>query len=813
MSPEQASGSDMIDRRSDIYSLGCVLYEMLSGQPPFTGTNPQAIVARHLSERPPSIRVVRPSVPLEVEAVIERSLEKVPADRFDTATQLDQHLAGIGQGPVAVRYREEAGVRSLATRTTMVVAGMIAVIAATVVVARSLRMSDVSDVGVDIPGVLGLAVFPFRTSDENVAQWSEALPDFLATALDGTVGIRVSDPWSLWHSLRAPPDARARNPDPADAARLAARAGATQFVLGSIVRGADAFNLNIRIYSTEDAETLYSAAFQAPLDNVLAITQDLAAHIITSALESDTTLHIPALEHSATTSADALKAYLDARESMRRGLISSANSLIDRSLDLDSTFALALVEATVIKSWVQYVEGRLVPDLLSIAERAVAHSESLGERNRQRARTVLASIRTDGVAAAEASERILQHDSTDLEAWASLAYSHQAYGWQYGKRLKDAIVAAEHVVSLDSTYVPGLVVRAELAAASSDSGDMRQQLTRLHLADTTNALVRGAMLGLRSILEEESTFAVTASQLANVSLEVWITSYRMVRVANPGRAERLAELLERAGRPGLPYSSAIRARALLLLTQGRFRTIDSMLVAGAFQNQEFEWTLERIMVAASVAGLVSPRVVTRAVESLTASIPLDSAVAYLESKPVLRTGWVLAAYSATNGDTVVAKRWHSVFGEFPVGGPQRDYRRSIQLDIESRLAERVPDLERALDLAQQAYDLWTIHSSNALEDQPEPGMRFHLASLLRENSREDDAASIFRSLTPPVTWLGFYTALAWLELGELVERSGDLLSSAHLYRMARDIWEQGRLDVSVPAERAAAGMRRVTAPH
>jgi hypothetical protein len=237
-----------------------------------------------------------------------------------------------------------------------------------------------------------------------------------------------------------------------------------------------------------------------------------------------------------------------------------------------------------------------------------------------------------------------------------------------------------------------------------------------------------------------------------------------------------------------------------------------MLVAGVFQNREFEWTLERIMVAASVAGLVSPSVVTRAVNSLTSSVPPDSAIAYLVDKPVLRTGWALAAYSATHGDTTVARRWRSVFGEFPAGGPQRDYRRSIQLDIDSRLAARAHHPEEALDLAQQALELWTIHSSNALEDQPEPAMRFHLASLLRDNRREDEAVSVFRSLTPPVTWLGFYTALAWLELGELAEQGGDLQSSARSYRMAHETWEPGGVEISTLAERAAAGLRRAAIP-
>lgn len=85
MSPEQGRSGAPLDGRSDVYSLGCVLYEMLAGTPPFTGPTSQAILARHAADPVPPLRMVCPGVPAFVELAVSKALAKSPEDRFATA--------------------------------------------------------------------------------------------------------------------------------------------------------------------------------------------------------------------------------------------------------------------------------------------------------------------------------------------------------------------------------------------------------------------------------------------------------------------------------------------------------------------------------------------------------------------------------------------------------------------------------------------------------------------------------------------------------------------------------------------------------
>ncbi|MEZ0336478.1 MAG: serine/threonine-protein kinase, partial [Gemmatimonadales bacterium] len=94
MSPEQATAASLVDGRSDIYSLGCVIYEMIAGRMAFAGPSLKSVLTQHLTVDPPLVHISRPDVPATVIAVVRRCLMKQPEDRYQTAGELAQDLRG-----------------------------------------------------------------------------------------------------------------------------------------------------------------------------------------------------------------------------------------------------------------------------------------------------------------------------------------------------------------------------------------------------------------------------------------------------------------------------------------------------------------------------------------------------------------------------------------------------------------------------------------------------------------------------------------------------------------------------------------------
>ncbi len=179
MSPEQAMAQEHVDGRADTYALGCVLYEMLAGHPPFLGTTPQEVLARHTLDPVPPLRTIRREVPPAVEHAVLRALAKSPADRFPSAAAFSEALTQVGAPPSFARLAARPAV--------FVAAGVAALVAGYLLLAR--RSATLAS---DEPG-LSIAVLEFKNvgGDSANRPFSYGMSEELSTALGKVEGLRV----------------------------------------------------------------------------------------------------------------------------------------------------------------------------------------------------------------------------------------------------------------------------------------------------------------------------------------------------------------------------------------------------------------------------------------------------------------------------------------------------------------------------------------------------------------------------------------------------------------------------------------------
>ena len=460
MSPEQAAGERALDARSDVYALGCVLYEMLAGDAPYSGPNAQAILAKRLSEPVPHVSATR-EVPPAIEQAVSRALARVPADRFATAADFQRALLGTALPRRHAASRAWVGVGAVAILLVIAIASALVV--------RSRAGSD----GAPLGAPASAAVLPFADLSEarDQAYFSDGLTDELITALSHIDGLHVAARTSSFQF-------KGSQIDLSDVRR---RLHVDAVLEGSVRRSGDRLRINAQLVSTRDGYQLWAEAYDRQLKDVFAVQEDIARAIISALRVKLGPGASGALRTRPTADLEAHDLYLKGRFAWNQRTsagMREAVRYLEQAVARDSGYALAwaaLADAYVLV--IPYAgTPRDVdwPNARTAAARALALDSALGE-----AHTALAygtMIYDWNWAAAESSFR------RAITVDPAYPTGHQWYGdflWSQG-RLDEALMQMREAQRLDPL---SLVIATELA----------QTFYLMHRLDTADVLLRGTL--------------------------------------------------------------------------------------------------------------------------------------------------------------------------------------------------------------------------------------------------------------------------------------------------------------------------------
>ncbi|MGH7499913.1 MAG: protein kinase domain-containing protein [Gemmatimonadales bacterium] len=299
MSPEQASGDQELDGRSDIYSLGCVLYEMLAGETPFNAPTVQAMIVKRFTEPARPVRALRPEVPEDVERALLRALARAPADRFAAAGQFAQALAPAASGRTPLE-----GVPTVVTAQHRTV--------------RSIGVLPFADMS--------------PTKDQDY--FCEGIAEEIINALTKIDALQVASRSSAFAFKGKNQDIRL----------VGEQLNVATVMEGSVRKAGNRIRITAQLINVTDGYHLWSERYDRDLEDVFAVQDEIAANIVKALRLVLTDEEKRAIERPRAGNVEAYEFYLRGRQcfhQFREKPLQFARRMFNRAIELDPEYALA----------------------------------------------------------------------------------------------------------------------------------------------------------------------------------------------------------------------------------------------------------------------------------------------------------------------------------------------------------------------------------------------------------------------------------------------------------------------------------------
>lgn len=727
ISPEQADGHHHADRRADVYSLGCVAYQMVAGEPPFTGPTTQAVIARHRATPAPSARVVRPELPLGVDVVIRKALAKSPADRYQSAGEFAEALTDPRKLAAAAQEARGEGVSPV--RLGILAAGLIVALAvatllwpgraldATRVVVFPMGVSPPEatseGAGIEVALMIGSALEftdPF--------QWIDGLP-LLDPALRGD-GSHLT--------------ARA-------ARRIARAAGARWFVDGTVVRRRDSVTVVVRlndaagdsVVGRTSATRLAPEAAQAGLAAINGLLPSLL-----SPGQKVADLSALADRHPA-----AVASWLQGEREYRRFNFAAALEFERKAVAADSALAVAALRGAQAASWLDELS-----EAEALSGAALRHAALLPPRMADFARGLDAYLGGRADSAVHSLRLALARSPDWTEA-------HMTLGEVY-YHLLPAFPGP-----------PDSLAMAEFALAASDTGfaPPRFHLAELAIRRMTPAEAEKVVQGFVQRVSESASSGELLRMLACVRGGRRAVDWATAAADEPVEALRTAKMLAAGGAfPGCGedgFAAVFNDDSATLGNKwGAFLGLQGLLAAEGRISD-----LKALVDSAVAAGLTDAPLlyllddladvaVTPEASAVAARIaPSDPA----QAPPLIL--WLLGNWHAARGDRALAGRMRAALADRAAATGDSFVTRSSQalavgLGIGAGdTAAAITDLRRLLGFGRRENLAWTLAP-------PMAPARLLLARLLLATGRPAEAIAVAGALDhrEPSTFLPFVPA-------------------------------------------------------